>query len=283
MSKVLSEFGLLAGATYPFRVLGLFHRNPRLWGYMLAPIMVNLVVGIILYGGSLFWGLQAVEDWSVSLSVWLQGAIASLPAWLGFLTFLATGVSWLLHLLLIFGLLLITGFLLVQFGGLIGAPWYGQLSEQIEKLRTGEVQNIEVGIVRDIGRAILFELKKIVVVVGVGILLMLLNIIPGIGTAIAAVGGIALTGTIICLDFLDSPLERRRLRFRNKLGIVFNSFPASASFSLVCMGLMILPFLNLVTIPICVASGTLFVCDRILPKLAKPLSGKNSNPPIPSR
>ncbi|HBE18683.1 MAG TPA: hypothetical protein DEG17_10795 [Cyanobacteria bacterium UBA11149] len=266
MSKVLNECGLLAGATYPFRVVGLFIRNPHLWSYTIAPIIVNVVVGTALYGVLLFWGLQEVEDLTASLSVWLQGAIASLPAWLSFLTFLATGVGWLLNLLLILGLLLLIGFLLVQFCGLLGAPWYGQLSEQVEKLRTGKVQNIEVGIVRDIGRAILFELKKLALVAGVGILLTLVNIIPGIGTAIATVGGLVLAGTIVCLDFLDSPLERRRLRFRDKLGIVWGSFPATASFSLVCTGLMILPFLNLVTIPICVASGTLFVCDRVLPK-----------------
>jgi CysZ protein len=159
---------------------------------------------------------------------------------------------------------------------LLGAPWYGQLSEQLEEIRTGQLHTVELGIVRDISRALLFELKKLVLVVGVGFPLLLLNLAPGIGTLAASVGGITLAATIVCLDFLDAPLERRRLPFREKLGIVFQSLPASASFSVVCLGLVSVPLFNLLTIPLCVASGTLFFCDRIYPKLPEPPSVPNS-------
>ena len=166
-------------------------------------------------------------------------------------------------------LLIATGFILTQFGVLLGAPWYGQLSEQLEKIRTGKVEIIEVSIVRDIGRAILYELKKLVLIAMVGIPLIIINFFPGIGTIVSTIGSFTLTATIVCLDFLDSSLERRRLKFRNKLAIVFRSLPASGSFALVCVVLISIPLINLVTIPLCVASGTLFVCDRVLPKLEK--------------
>jgi CysZ protein len=120
-------------------------------------------------------------------------------------------------------------------------------------------------------------LKKLVLIVGVGLPLLLLNLVPGIGTIIATVGSITLAATIVCLDFLDAALERRRLRFREKLGLIFRSLPASGSFSLVCLGLVSIPLLNLLTIPLCVASGTLFFCDRIYPKLPKPPLLPNSN------
>jgi CysZ protein len=267
MRKALGGFGLLAGATYPFRALAVFQRNPRLLGYMAVPIVVNFVVGIVLYVGLLFFGWESVEGLLINLSDWLETLIAKLPAWLGFLEYLIIGLGFLLHFLLVVGLLLLVGFLLVQFGVLLGAPWYGKLSEQLEKLRTSQLQIVEVGIVRDISRAILFELKKLVLVVGIGLPLLLLNFAPGIGTVVAAVGGITLAAMIVCIDFLDAPLERRRLRFREKLGIVTRSLPASASFSLVCLGLVSIPLLNLFTIPLCVASGTLFFCDRIYPHL----------------
>ena len=83
----------------------------------------------------------------------------------------------------------------------------------------------------------------------------------------SAVGSFTLTTTIVGLDFLDSCLERRRLKFREKLAILFRSLPASGSFALVCLALISIPLVNLFTIPLCVASGTLFVCDRVLPKL----------------
>jgi CysZ protein len=277
MRQVLGGFGLLTGATYPFRALAMFRRTPHLWGYVTIPILVNFVVGVALYVGLLFFGWESVEGVLVNLSHWLDSLIANLPAWLGFLKFLIIGLGFLLHFLLVVGLLLLTGFVLVQFGVLVGSPWYGQLSEQLEELRIGQLQRVEVGIVRDVSRALLFELKKLVLVVGVGLLLLLMNLAPGIGTLAAGSGGIAIAAMIVCLDFLDAPLERRRLRFREKLGIVLGSLPASASFSLVCLGLVSIPLLNLLTIPICVASGTLFFCDRIYPKLPKPPSQPNSN------
>lgn len=267
MRKALGGFGLLAGATYPFRALAVFQRNPRLLGYMAVPILVNFVVGVVLYVGLLFLGWESVEGLLINLSNWLETLIARLPVWLSFLEYLIIGLGFLLHFLLVVGLLLVVGFLLVQFGVLLGAPWYGKLSEQLEKLRTSQLQIVEVGVVRDISRAILFELKKLVLIVGLGLPLLLLNFAPGIGTVVAAIGGITLAAMIVCLDFLDAPLERRRLRFRQKLGIVTRSFPATASFSLVCLGLVSIPLLNLFTIPLCVASGTLFFCDRIYPRL----------------
>lgn len=272
MWKLLGGFGLLAGATYPFRVLAVFWSKPRLWGYVAIPILVNFVVGVVIYAGLVFFGSEGIAHLMASLTHWVDSLIANLPAWLSVLDYLIIGVGWLVRLLLIVGLLLLTGFVLAQFGVLLGAPWYGKLSEQLEELRTGQLYVVEVGIVRDMGRAILFELKKLVLAVGVGMGLLLLNLAPGIGTLTATVGGIALAATLVCLDFLDAPLERRRLRFRKKLGLVWKSFPASASFSLVCLGLVSIPLLNLLTIPLCVASGTLFFCDRILPHLPKPAS-----------
>ena len=276
MRKALGGFGLVAGATYPLRSLAVFRRTPRLWSYVAIPILGNFVVGFVLYGGLVFFGWESVEGLITNLSNWLDTLIAQLPAWLGLLKYLIIGIGFLLHLLLVVGLLLIIGFVLVQFGVLLGAPWYGQLSEQLEEIRTGQLHTLEVGIVRDISRALLFELKKLVLVVGVGLPLLLLNLAPGIGTLAATVGGVTLAATIVCLDFLDAPLERRRLSFREKLGIVFQSLPASASFSLICLGLVSVPLLNLLTIPLCVASGTLFFCDRIYPKLPEPPSVANS-------
>lgn len=265
--KALSGFGFLTGATYPFRALVAFQRKPSLWGYVAVPLVLNFVVGIVLYAGLLFFGWESVEGLLLNLSTWLDTWVAKLPAWLSFLEYLIIGLGFLLHFLLVVGLLLLVGFLLVQFGVLLGAPWYGKLSERLEELQTGQLQIIEVGMVRDVSRAILFELKKLALLAGIGLPLLLLNFVPGVGTVVAAIGGVTLAAMLVCLDFLDAPLERRRLRFREKLGIVLRSLPASAGFSLVCLGLVTIPLLNLLTIPLCVASGTLFFSDRIYPKL----------------
>ena len=261
--KFLSGFGALDGATYPVKALVTFIKNPQLIKYIAIPILVNIVVAVALYSGLLYFGWQIVDEVQVDVSTWLNQLIASLPQWLGFLGYTMTGLIVILRLFLVIILLVATGFLLTQFGVLLGAPWYGQLSEKLEKYRTGKVELIELNIVNDLGRAILYELKKLVLIALVGIPLLLVNFFPGVGTVISSIGSLILTTTIVAMDFLDSCLERRRLKFRQKLKTVFKCFPASGSFGLVCLGLISIPLVNLVTIPLCVASGTLFICDRL--------------------
>lgn len=267
LKNILGGFGTLDGAIYPFKALITFIKNPRLIKYIAVPILVNIVVAIALYTSLLFFGWQIVDQVQGDVTLWLNQLIASLPQWLGFLTYIVSGLIVLVRFLLVLILLIATGFLLTQFGVLLGAPWYGQLSEQLEKLRTGKVELIELNIVSDLGRAILYELKKLVLIAVVGIPLLLINFFPGVGTIVSTVGSLSLTTTIVCLDFLDSCLERRRLPFRQKLAIVFKNLPATGSFGLICLGLISIPLVNLITIPLCVASGTLFICDYISPRL----------------
>lgn len=263
MRQIITGFGFFSGISYPFRAFGIFWRNPRLFFYIIVPILLNFSLGISLYLILLFLGWQGKEALTDKLTESLTALVTNLPSWLGFLDNLLLGIGELLGLLLAVLLFVLTGFVLVQFGAILGAPWYGKLSEQLEHLRLGKVSLIEVGFLRDIWRAILFEVKKLLLAIVVGLPLLLLNFFPGIGTLISTVGGIVLAATIVCLDFLDAPLERRRLDFREKLSAIFRSLPASAGFALICLVLISIPLLNLLTIPLCVAAGTLFFCDRI--------------------
>jgi len=210
---------------------------------------------------------------------WLQGITAwrpTLPDWFAEIPDgLAIALLWVIRLILTLVLLLVTGFIFLQFGVLLGSPWYGKLSEELEKMQTGQVTIVEVGVVRDVGRAILYELKKLVLSLGIGLPLFFFGFVPLV-TAIAAPLSIAVADTIVCLDFLDAALERRRLRFREKLGVFVKTLPASASFGLVCLGLVSIPLINLVLIPICVAAGTLFFCDWVYPLLKEKEEGRGS-------
>jgi CysZ protein len=261
--------GFVAGALYPLRAIALISRHRQLWGYILFPILLNLVVGVGLYIGLLQPGLTRVEDLATALDTQISTWIANLPAWLGWLDLTGEVLGWLLQAFLVVGLLIATGLLLVQFGAILGSPWYGQLSEELEKLKTGKVTTYEQGLLvifKDIWRALAFEVKKLLLALGLGMLLFLVNGVPALGTLVAGIGGVAIAALIVCLDFLDAPLERRRLRFRDKLKIVFGGLPATGTFSVVSLVLVSLPFVNLLAVPICVTAGTLLFCDRIYPR-----------------
>jgi CysZ protein len=228
-------------------------RTPSLWGYVVIPVLVNLLVGTALYLGLLLTGLRYID-----------ALIAGLPAW-------AAVLAVLLRVLLVLGLLLAIGFVVARFGVVLGAPWYARLSVRLEQLRTAQPRGTRAtGIVaaaRELAQALLYELKKLLLVLAVGVLLLLLTAVPAVGPVLASAGGVALGATITCLDFLDAPLERRGFRFRSKLGVVYRTMPASAGFGLAGFGLVSIPFLNLLFIPLCVAAGTLFFCDRVWPDL----------------
>ena len=117
----------------------------------------------------------------------------------------------------------------------------------------------------DIQMAMGFELRKLQILLSIGIPLLLLNFVPGFGSILSSLGGVALGATIVCLDFLNAPLARRKLPFQEKFEIIRASLPASGSFGVVCLGLVSIPLLNLLAIPLCVTAGTLFFCDRIWP------------------
>ncbi|WP_449419116.1 EI24 domain-containing protein [Phormidium nigroviride] len=265
---IRTPIGILAGASYPFRAFGFLLQTPKLWGYVLVPVLVNLIIGTALYLGLLFPSLQGIDALVADLSVKFNALIAGLPTWLSYLSVLTSVLGWLLRVLLVAGLLLVIGFLLVQFGVILGAPWYGQLSEQLELLRIGNLPPADtslLGIFGEIKRAVGFELRKLQLLISVALPLLLLNFVPGIGSIAATIGGIALGATLVCLDFLSAPLDRRRLNFQDKLAVVRASLPGSATFGLVCFGLVSIPLLNLLAIPLCLVAGTLFFCDRIWP------------------
>lgn len=249
MTQAPAPAGLLAGALYPFRALGVINRNRRLWRYIGIPVLLNIAVGLLLYAG-LFVALRAwVERLSQDQSnPWLAGLLGAV-----------------LILALFVALPLLIGWLLVRFGVVLGSPWYSQLSEQLEWQYAGrrpvETKLTAGAVLYDIGRALSFELKKLLLLLGIGLPLLLLNLVPVAGQALATVGGVALGLTIACLDFFDAPLERRRLRFRAKLGLIRRHAPASVGFGLVAFALSAIPLLNLLAIPLCVTAGTLFMIE----------------------
>ncbi|NTU79588.1 MAG: hypothetical protein HGA45_09320 [Chloroflexales bacterium] len=242
---------VLAGLSYPLRALALLRQTPRLWRYVIVPILVNIVVGAALYLG-LF----------VTLLQQLQARLAGSP--------FSEVVVAILGALLAVLLAVTIGFVLVRFGVVLGAPWYGQLSEELEGILTGHVQRpdrLTAGTVAyDIWRALLFEGKKLALALAIWLLSLLLLLIPVAGGMLYTAAGLLLGALISCLDFFDGPQERRRLGFRQKLRTIRVTLPGSLSFGLVAFSLVSIPLVNLLAIPLCVAAGNIFVIERALPQ-----------------
>lgn len=244
----LYNMSLLLGLLYPFRALGMIRHHRQLWGFVLIPIGLNILVGTALYAGLYMVGLRQIDQIGQAGGGW------------------ATTLEVLARLLYIIVLMLGVGWLMVRFGVVLGAPWYGQLAECLEEVITGKpivaTTLTPSNMARDIGRALLFELKKLLLALAIGLPGLLLNFIPVAGSFVSTLIALALGALIACLDFFDAPLERRRLRFRAKLTMVRQTLPTSLSFGLLAAFLVSIPLLNLLTIPLCVAAGTMLVLEH---------------------
>lgn len=239
---------LLRGAGTVGRGGALLRAHPELRRLALVPILLNLVVAAILYVGLLLV-VRRILDGVITD----QGALGAALAAVVFVLVALLG-------------LVVVGFLLVRVGVVLGSPWYGRLSEEVERIVTGSAPPAEpftlAGLARDLGRAIAFELRKLAIVLPLALLLLLVQLLPVAGQAVGIVGGFLLTAFVACLDFFDGPQERRRAAFGSKLRFVRASAPGSAGFGLVCAALLAVPVLNLVWIPVCVAAGTVFWAER---------------------
>ncbi len=242
----------LGGLLYPLRALSLIVNNPRLWSYILVPLLINLLLGILLYFGLFTAGTAAIEQILAGLNPDI------LPVLRGFL-----------QALLLIILFVAIGFVLVRFGVLLGSPWYNKLSETLEESLTGSAPPAQpltlAGISYDLWRSLGFEIKKVLLFFALWLPLLLFNFVPAVGQLIVSGGSISLGAFLACLDFFDPPLERRRLRFRSKIAQVRRGLPASAGFGLICFALVSVPFVNLLAIPLCITAGTLFFCEHLLP------------------
>lgn len=239
----------LLGLTYPIRGLATIAHSPRLWPFVVWPILVNLVVGAALTVVLLAAGFHAIDV-----------LLAQLPEWLA-------PIAWLPRVGFVISLLIVTGYVIVRFGVILGSPWYSRLAERLEEERIGRDRPDPPGGLRgalaEVRRTIGLELKKLVLVLAVGGGFLLVELIPGAGTMIGTAGGIALGATVACLDVIGPVLDRRRLGFRQRLALIGQGLPGTAGLGLACLALLSVPFLNLIAIPICVTAGTLYFLDRL--------------------
>jgi CysZ protein len=97
---------------------------------------------------------------------------------------------------------------------------------------------------------------------------LVLGWIPVAGQVLALLLGWALGMLLVCLDAFDPPLERRKLSFRRKLGVVRANGAFCLGFGAPAAVLTGVPFLNLLMLPLVMVAGTLFYCEQLHDDLA---------------
>lgn len=242
------------GAGFLVRGLGLVARRPKLFALGLIPPAVTsalLITGIVVFA----FRLDAI---TAALSGWAP------PDWAGVIRF-ALGALLLIIAILI-AVIIFSGLTL-----LLGAPIYEKISEAVEAEQGGVGGGVvEESLGHSIVRSIRQSLTLVVISLLLAIPLFLVGLIPGVGGVIGAVLSALVGGTMIAMELIGGPFDRRGRRGLGEKYRALSSHRArSLGFGIPVFLLFSLPLVAVVAFPAATAGGTL---------LARHLAGEPDDP-----
>jgi len=256
---VSAAAGLVKGfncSVHGFRLA--FAKGMKRW--TLAPVALN----VMLYGAAA-WGFMHGVEWVV------QASVGDVDRWYDYLLLVFVGVG----AIVLFGLLCFFTFVLAV--SILTAPFADVLSEKTEAALTGKKLDgaFTVGrFVKDILRGIAHAVKLLLM----QLVVLVVGLFPIVGPPLAIAG----TAILLALEFMDHPMARRRMAFREKRRLTFAARWHSLGFGLGAMLWLIVPGINLVCVPAAVCGATALYLE-IAGDDARTLtnSAKLSNPAKP--
>lgn len=229
------------GFAYPFRSIKFFFSHPVLIRYSITPMIINLII----YGSVFFFTYR----WLIgSLESWLGINTGGAGFWLQFLHIILLIISFLL-------LLFICYLVFTILGNLITAPFNEEISQRVEEIVAKESLH-KMGFWEDAYISIKGEAEKLVFYLFFLFLIFLLNFIPVIGNIFSAVIGTIFSFYYNALDFLDYPMTRKKMRFKQKLKVTRSGKLLTYGFGCAAFLMMFLPVVNVFMKPILVVAGT---------------------------
>lgn len=236
----------LQGAGYVLRGAKLLP-HPRLRLFVIIPLAVNTLV---------FGSLLGVGYGYLSSAV--DGMMAALPEWLGFL-------EWILWPLIVLTASLITGYLFSLVALIIASPFNGLLAEKAEEVITGkEVSSLEgIGAaIADIPRAVFKEIRKILYYIPMALFVLILSFIPALNV-VSPLLWFLLGAWMMSLQYLDYPMDNHRLDFNEvKLAAQERRLSSLGFGGLVALCASI-PIVNFFIMPSAVVGATLLWCEEL--------------------
>jgi CysZ protein len=226
----------------------LFIRYPRLLKLVLIPLLINVVT----FSLAVYFGMQLFHDFVVNLLP--QG-----DAWYWLVIYYSLWVmAGLLTLVLVF-------FCFTVVGNLVASPFNELLSERIENLLLpeGEAEPFSLrAFGRDMLRVWLVELKKMSLFVVAMLVLLLLNLLPVVGSLLYGVLSILLILFFLGLEYFAFVHERKKRDFRYQRQYLMQRKQLVLGFASGVLLMLAIPFLQLICIPVAVAGATLLWCEE---------------------
>lgn len=211
--------------------------------FVFIPILINL----ILFSGAVYWLTITTQEWTAKLMAWLP----SYFQW----------IEYLIYPLLVIFILAMFYFLFTSITNLIAAPFNGLLSEKVERYESGSVVGDEglTGLVKDIPRTIAREFQKMGYFIPRALGFFLLSLmLPVIGQII----WFFWASWMMAIQYLDYPFDNHKLPFSRMRFELRAQKGKSLSFGFGIIILTMIPFVNLIVMPLAVAGATALWVDH---------------------
>ena len=244
------------GLLFPLRGLSVLAGARSLWPLAAAPLALTALAlagatwGLVHFAPDVFaWSAEQIPALSAERWwewIWVGPALA-LRALARVLLFVALcAAAWVVALLV---------------ANAAASPFLETLSVRVERTVRSE-DPPEEGSWRDLARSLVEELKRTAAFGGAQLLLAVAGFVIPLLAPVAAAASVALTLHFLPLDYSAYALERRGvLRFRDKRAWLVRHRPLVLGFGAAAFALSVVPGLNLLSMPVLVAGGTLLVLE----------------------
>jgi CysZ protein len=213
---------------------------------------IPFLLNVVFFGVGIPFSIWLLSDWFSGLFPdigWFSGAL-------------------LLILEVLVALVIIVGslFLFSTVGGIIGAPFNGWLAEAIEQHVNGAGGAIYQTANRDRTAGCIGGILTAFGRLGIFLLfyppILALQLIPGFGTLLSTVCAFLYGVFVLSFDFTDPAFETRRLPFRERVRFILRRKALYLGFGGGAVVMMLVPVVNLLLMPVCVAGGTLLFLEQ---------------------
>jgi CysZ protein len=213
----------------------LFQRN--LLPFVLFPLLIN----ILLVSGLVWFFLANIGGWLA----WL------LPTWLDWL-------SWIIVPMVL--LLIAVGFYFAftTLANFIAAPFNSLLAEKVEQQLTGEnlTEMSTAELLKDVPRMLKREWLKMWYSIPRLVAIFLLGLVPFLGQTIVPILAFLFGAWMLAIQYCDYPFDNHKIHFQRMRNALYEKRLMNFSFGSLVSLFTMLPFVNLVVMPVAVCGAT---------------------------
>lgn len=243
MSSIKNFF---IGLKYPFKGFSFIFLYTEISKIVVIQFLLNIITFIIIFSSSFYIFVR----------------------WLNML--ISYGESWYNHIFYYFALVLGIGVIIIIsvifsgiLSGLLGGGLNSRLSEKTEEIYKNMNKRVEIGFIEGLIRDLNYELKNFFLIVLFFLSLIIINLLPVIGTLLFSVVTFFFSLFAIAFKYWDYVMESRKFGFRKKMLTVWRSGPFFMGFGLSALILFLIPIINFLAHATCIIGGTLLYIDEI--------------------